>query len=160
MGTVAADPGVGADALAHEDAQQLPGGDAVELAPEVPERLVEPGQGRHEDRATAVEAAAIGYLPDVLDPARIVAEEAVPQRLEGAGHRLGMAFEAGLAPTGLAVVGLDADQEPAGRDVERFVAGDLHGGPSDSRVSRKKNGAAMPLRSMRPITWLSSTRRR
>ena len=64
---VAADPGVGADLVAHLAAEHLPRRQAERLALQVPQRLLEPGQRRHQHRPAAIEAAAIGDLPDVLD---------------------------------------------------------------------------------------------
>jgi hypothetical protein len=98
-GPVAADPGVGPDAIAHLAAEHLVSRDVVVPALEVPQRLVEPGQRRHQHRPAAVEAAAIGDLPDILDPARVGADEAVADRLKGTVHRFGMAFQARLAPS-------------------------------------------------------------
>ena len=126
VGAVAADPGIGADPVAHLAAEHLPGRNAERLALEVPQRLLEPGERRHQHRAAAVEAAAIGDLPDVLDPARVMADEAVAQRLERAVDRLGIALEAGLAPADRAVVAFDPHEQPARRDEEGFDAVDLH----------------------------------
>jgi hypothetical protein len=50
-----------------------------------------PASAGHQNRAAAVEAAAIRDLPDILDPARVMADEAVAQRLERAVHGLGPA---------------------------------------------------------------------
>ncbi len=135
VGPVAADPGIGPDPVAHPAAHHLPGGQSERPALQVPQGLLEPGQRRHQDRAAAVEAAAITDLPNVLDPERVVAEEAVAKRREGAVHRLRLAFQARLAPADRAFVRLDPDEQPARRDIEGLDLRDLHN-PS----SRRKPG--------------------
>ena len=95
---VAADPGVGTDLVAHLAAQHLPCRQAEHAALEIPQRLFEPGERRHDDRSATVEAAAVTDLPDILDPKRVRADEPVAVRLEHPVHRLGPAFEAPLRP--------------------------------------------------------------
>jgi hypothetical protein len=48
-------------------------------------------------QAASCRQAPGASVPDILDAPRIVTDEPVAEGLEGAGHRLGMAFEAGLA---------------------------------------------------------------
>ena len=93
---------------------------------EVPQRLLEARERRHQHGPAAVEAAAIGHLPDVLDAERVVTDEAVAKRREGAVHCLGMTFEARFAPAYRAFVRFDADEQPAGGDGERLYLADLH----------------------------------
>jgi len=50
-------------------------GSAELLPPDVPQRLVNAGDGaHHQHRAAAVEAAAVHRLPVILDPCRILTE--------------------------------------------------------------------------------------
>jgi hypothetical protein len=60
----------------------------VKFALQIPQGLVETRQRGQQNGAAAIEAAAIGDLPDVLDAAGVVADEAVAQRLERAGDGL------------------------------------------------------------------------
>ena len=115
---VAADPGVGADLVAHLAAEHLPRRQPERPALQIPQRLLEPGERRHEDRAAAVEAAAVADLPDVLDAERIGADEAVAKGFERAVDRLGPAFEARFAPAERAIVALNPDEQPSRRNVE------------------------------------------
>ena len=124
-GRIAADPGIDADMVAHFPAQKLPDGKAQALAFDIPKRLVETRQGRHQDRAAAIKPKAIGGLPNILDPGGLCANKAVTQRREGAFNRLRMAFETGFAPAGYSILGLHTHEEPARRHAECF---DLDGG--------------------------------
>jgi len=49
-------------------------GSAELLSLDVPQRLVNAGDGAHQHRAAAVEAAAVHRLPVILDPCRILTE--------------------------------------------------------------------------------------
>ena len=100
----------------------------------VPQRLIEPGERGHEDRPATIEASAIADLPDVLDSPWIVADETVPEGLEGAVDRLGMSFETRLAPPEAAIFGLDPDEQPSRRHVKGLDAGDFHGTISKSDI--------------------------
>ena len=73
-GLVAADPGVDPDPFADGAAQQGVHGGAVGLARDVPQGLVEAGDGAGEDGAAAVEAALGEHLPVVLDAQRVLAD--------------------------------------------------------------------------------------
>ena len=137
---VAADPGVGADFVAHLAAEHLPRRQAEHPALEVPQRLLETGERGHHHRSAAVEAAAVADLPDVLDAERVGADEAVAKGFERAVDRLGPSLEARFAPAERAIVALDADEQPARRSVEGLDLGDLalsHGFPHSpaTRVS-------------------------
>src|SRR5207248_3370876 len=56
---VAADPGVGADFVANLAAKHLPGGQPERTALQIPQRLLEARERRHDHCAAAVEAAAV-----------------------------------------------------------------------------------------------------
>lgn len=107
---VAADPGVHLHALAHAAAEQLPHGHAERPALDVPQCDVQAGQGRlrcairddlwmdgkvthHEHGPAAVEARAVGVLPDVLDPSAVPAEECLAEGSQRAFYRFSMACE-------------------------------------------------------------------
>ena len=115
---VAADPGVGADLVPHLAAEHLPRRQPECPALQIPQRLLEAGECRHEDGAAAVEAAAVADLPDVFDAERIGADESVAKGFERAVHGLGPAFEARFAPAERAIVALNPDEQPSRRNVE------------------------------------------
>ena len=56
---VAADPAIDLHAVAHQAAEQFVHRHAQGLALDVPQRLVDAGDGAHQDRAAAIEAAAV-----------------------------------------------------------------------------------------------------
>jgi hypothetical protein len=56
-----------------------------------------------------------------------MADEAVADRLERAVHRLGMPFQARLAPANRAVLAFHAHEQPARWHVEGLDAADFHG---------------------------------
>src|SRR5206468_11344855 len=122
---VAADPRVGADLVANLAAKHLPGGQPERTALQIPQRLLQPRERRHQHCAAAVEAAAVADLPDVLDGERVGADEAVAEGFEHALDRLGPAFQARFAPAECAVLALDADEQPARGDEEGLDLGDF-----------------------------------
>ena len=67
----------------------------------------------HEHGAAAVEAGAVGVLPDVLDLVRVPADEAFGEVFVRALDRLGVALERAFAPADEALFGLYAHEEPA-----------------------------------------------
>ena len=72
--TIATNPGIHTDALAHPATEQLADRHAERLALDVPQRLIDAGNGTHEDRPAAIEAAAIHDRPEVFDVARVLAD--------------------------------------------------------------------------------------
>src|ERR1700678_2061529 len=63
-GGISSDPGIYGNVVTHASTEQLPHGHTQCLAFEVPQRLIEPGQGRHEHRSAAVETQAVRSLPE------------------------------------------------------------------------------------------------
>ena len=122
-GAIAADPRIDVDAFAHLPAQQLPHRHAEPLALDVPQRLIDAGDSGHQHGAATVEAESVERLPRILDAIGGAADEAILRAFHRAGHRFGMAFEARFAPADQAIVGLDADEQPARRDEEGFDPG-------------------------------------
>ena len=74
---IAADPGIDADAVAHLAAEQFVHRHAQGFALDVPQRLVDAGQGTHVDAAAPIEAAAVEHRPVVFDVARVLADQVV-----------------------------------------------------------------------------------
>src|SRR6185437_14197223 len=141
------DPGIGAHLLAHLAADHLPNRKPEGASLQVPQRLLEPRQRRHDHRAAAVEAD----LPDILDVERVRADEPVAIGFEHTLDRLGPALETGFAPAECAVFALDADKQPAGRHQEGFDAGD----PALAHASASPACVPLPLIS-RPAASSSS----
>ncbi len=93
----------------------------AQIAPlEVPQGLVDTGDGAHQDRPAAVETGAIQGLPEMLDAMRILADqvigELVHRRLDGRRT----AFHHRLAPAEATLVGLDLEKQPARRYLPGF----------------------------------------
>ena len=93
-------------------------GRAVGLARDVPQGLVDAGDGAGEHRAAAVKAAPGQHLPVVLDAQRVLADQLVGQLGHGGTHGLRAALDYGLAPSGDPLVGLDAQEQPPWRHQE------------------------------------------
>ncbi|MNO95535.1 hypothetical protein D3C76_871800 [compost metagenome] len=123
---VAADPRIHADLVPHLATQQVTDRHTQRLALDVPQRLVDTGQGAHVDRAATVEAAAIEHGPDVFDVARVFADQVVGQFFNGGSNRVRAAFDHGLTPAGHAFVGLDLEEAPARWNDECGQFGDFH----------------------------------
>lgn len=126
FGAVAADPGVHPQPVADGAAEELVHGYVVCLAGDVPQGLVDAGDGAGEDGAAAVEAALGEHLPVVLDAQRVLADEQVGEFVHGGADRLGSALDHRFAPSGDALVGGDAQEQPAWGDKERLQCCDLH----------------------------------
>ena len=124
--TVAADPRIHTNLVAHLATEQIADRHAQGLALDVPQRLIDTGQCAHVDRAAPVEAAAIEHGPDVFDVAWVFADQVVGQFFNGSRHGVGAAFDHGLAPTGHALVGFDLEEAPARRNDEGGQFGDFH----------------------------------
>ena len=103
----AADAAVDLDPLLHGAAQQLVHRHAEHLALDVPQRLIDAGNGAHEHRTAPVERAAVQGLPQMLDGERILADEHVGKLPDSGGHRGGTPFHDRLTPPANALVGFD-----------------------------------------------------
>src|SRR4051794_39130618 len=134
-GPVAADPRVDLDAVADRTAEQVVDRHAVVLAFDVPQGLVDARERAHVDGAAAVEPAAVEHRPDVLDVARVPADQVVGELVDGGGDGGGAALDHGFAPADGAVVGLDAQEQPPRRHRIGGDRPDLHvpGPPSALR---------------------------
>jgi hypothetical protein len=131
---VAADPAVGADALTHRAAQQVVHGHAEALSLDVPQRLVDAGDGAGEHRAATVELALGEHLPVVFDAVGVLAGEVHGELLHRGRHDIRVALQRRLAPAHQPVVGLDAHEQPAGRDRQRLHPRDAAHAVSPTRA--------------------------
>jgi len=109
LGDVAA-VGVAIDhhAVTAAAAQQLVQRHAGHLGLDIPQRHVDGRDGPHGHRTPAPVGAAIEILPDVLDPARVLADQAGDHVVvQIRDHRLLAAVQGGVADSIDALVGLD-----------------------------------------------------
>ena len=83
---------------------------------DIPERLVDAGDGAHQDGTAPVEAGPIEGAPDILDPHGVGANQIVAHLLYAGQNGGGLALDDGLAPAGKAVAGLHLHKPPAGPD--------------------------------------------
>ena len=104
---VAADPAVHADAIAHRTAEKLVDRNPERLALEVPQRLVDAGDGTAKHRSTAVEAALGQYLPVVFNAVGVGADEVFRELFDHRAHGIRMPLEAGFAPADDALAGFE-----------------------------------------------------
>src|SRR5437016_171162 len=93
------------DFVADEAAEQLIGWDTERLAANVPQGDVDGGHRRADDAAGWEEAASVHQLPEMLDPAGVLADDLLADVVEGAEDRLRPAVDAALADAGDAGVG-------------------------------------------------------
>ena len=110
---VAADPGINPHPLAHRTAKKLVDRLAQGLALDVPQRLVDAGDGAHVHAAAAVEAAPVQHGPVILDGRRVFADQVVGQLLHHRRHGVGPAFEHRLSPAADARIRVDLQEQPA-----------------------------------------------
>ena len=93
----AAEMVVHAQTVAREPAEQLPQGNAEVLRLQIVQRLVDARQRRHGDHPALEERIAVHRLPEMLDPARIFADDQGRQVLDRADDGAGLEFERRLA---------------------------------------------------------------
>ena len=115
--------------VARSAAEQLIHGRIERLAENVPERRIDRGDRRHRDRAAAPVRAFVEVLPDVLDAARVAADE---QRqhviVQVTGDRELAAVERRVAQAVDAVFGdeLQRDEIAAGTADDDLAVDDAH----------------------------------
>ncbi len=125
-GTVAADPRIDAHFVADGSAQQFVDRDAVPLALDIPQRLVDPGDSAHQHRTAAIKAGAVEHLPDVLDAIRVAPDQHFLHFGDGGGDGRGVSFDDRLAPACDPLVGRDLDEQPARRHEKKFDFCNFH----------------------------------
>ena len=95
----------------HRAAQQLVHRHAEHLAANIPQRLVDAGDRRADDRTGAVEAVDVHRLPVMLHLHRILADQELAEILDAGHHGGRFAFERALAPTHYALVGFELHED-------------------------------------------------
>ena len=96
------------------------------LALDVPERLVDAGNGAHMDGAAAIEPAAIQDVPVILDQERIFPDQVIFQFVDGSLHRQRPALDHRFAPAGNTFIRLDLQEQPAWRNDVGGELGNFH----------------------------------
>ena len=99
---------------------------AERLALDVPERLIDAGDRTHENRAAAIERAAVHGLPVIVDARGIFADELLADLGDRGFDAARAAFDHGLAPADEAFVRLDLEEHPARGDAIGGELGDFH----------------------------------
>ena len=101
------------------------------FAANVPQRLIDAGDGRAHHRTRAIEAVHIHRLPVMLHLHRIGADQEVAEVVDAGHHCAGFAFERAFAPADHALIGFEFHEDigPVGiarqGNAEDFHAGDL-----------------------------------
>jgi hypothetical protein len=108
----------------------------VKLSLDVPQGLLYAGNRGAENRAAPVKAAAVQYLPNILDAHGVPADHVIPQLFYAGSYRIRPAFHHGLPPAGNSVVGGDFQEKSARRNLEQFHFFDFHGGSFLWRIAR------------------------
>ena len=90
--------GVAGDVVAHGAAEELVDGLAVGLAGDVPEGLLDAGEGGEDGHAAAPEAVAVHALPEEVDAGRVLADDEALQVLDGGGDRALLHLQRAFAP--------------------------------------------------------------
>jgi hypothetical protein len=95
-------------------AQQLVNRRVVVFPFDVPQRLINAGDGAHQDGPTTVKTAAIEHVPMILDVQRIPPDEMLHELLNGRAHGRGPSFDHRFTPTRDASVRVDAKNSQRG----------------------------------------------
>ena len=127
VGAVAADPAVHAHVVAAGTAHELVDRGVEELALDVPQGLINAGNGAHQHAAAAVETGAVQHSGKVLNAHGVLADEVGLHLLDTGQNGGAVAFQHRLAPAGQALVGHDLNKAPAGTDGIGVDFNDLHG---------------------------------
>ncbi len=120
---------VEADPVAAGAAEQRVHGQPRGLSGDVPERLLDAADRGHQHRPAAPERVPIHDLPEMLDPARVLALDQARELGDGGHDRLGLSLERRLSEPGDSLVGPHLDEHPvahAAVDDEGLDLGDLH----------------------------------
>ena len=126
LGFVAADVAIDEDLFAGLAAEEAVGGYSERLAGQIPERDIDAGQRRLQDRPPTPEGAAEEILPEVLDAGGILANEQRTEVVEGVDYRHRTTGERGFAEAVKSVFGGDFDEDEL-VDGEHIDGGDFHG---------------------------------
>ncbi len=87
------------DVIPHGATPQLRTRHSGDLARDIPQRQIDPGDSRGADNPMAVpEMLAVHHLPQMLDPARVLAHHQLGQILHRTHHRPRVPFQRRLAP--------------------------------------------------------------
>src|SRR5699024_8517252 len=114
----------------------------VILALDVPEGLVDAGDGTHEYRSAAVKSGSVEFVPDAFDLKRIPADERLhhfdDRRLDGGR----LAFDDRFTPADKSFVRLHFQKQPSRRYGEQFIASDLHSNASLNLIARVRTSSS------------------
>src|SRR5699024_12781806 len=98
----------------------------VILALDIPERLVDTGDGTHEYRSTAVEAGPVKLVPDTFDFKRVPADDRLHHFDDRRFYSGRFPFDDRFPPTNTSIIGLHLQKQPSRRYCEQFIASDRH----------------------------------
>src|SRR5690606_8742168 len=126
-GAIAADPRVHFDFVATFSTQQLVYRRIVKFSFDVPQCLINPGDGAHENGPSAIEATAIHYVPMVFDAHGVLSDQVFHQLFYGSAHRRSTSFDYRFAPAVNTFVRFNLQEKPPRWHEKQFVVGYLHG---------------------------------
>ena len=113
--TVTAHPAVGFDFVAYQATHQLPDRGVQHFAFDIPQCLVDTGDGAHQDWTAAVEARTVHHLPQVVNTRRILTNQIFAQLMHRRFNGARTAFNHRLAPANHPFVGFDFQEHPTRR---------------------------------------------
>ena len=148
-GAVAAHPAVHPHLIAAAAAHQLPDRHIEVFALDIPQGLIDAGDGAHQDAAAAVEAAAEQHSPQVFDLHGVGTNEVRLHLMDALAYGGGAAFQHRLAPAGNACIGADLNKSPAGTHQPCLNFCDLH---SNAPLRTKNTVRFQPCFSVRDRT--------
>ncbi len=118
--------GVDAHAIARRAAEELVDRHPVVFPGDVPQRVIDPGEGAHEHVAAPEEGRAVDVLPVVLDSQWIFAEQVIGQLLDRRHRALRLPLQRRFPPPHDAVIGRNLDEPHPGVRKELVDLRDLH----------------------------------
>ncbi|CNU89867.1 Uncharacterised protein [Salmonella enterica subsp. enterica serovar Bovismorbificans] len=113
--TIAAHPAIGLDFVAHQAAHELPDRRIQHLAFDIPQCLVNTGDGAHHNRAAAIKTGPVHYLPQVVDTRRIFPYQVVGKLMYCRLNSTCPTFNDRLSPANHAFIRFDFQEHPTWR---------------------------------------------
>ena len=148
-GAVAAYPAIHPHLIAAAAAHQLPDRHIEVFALDIPQGLIDAGDGAHQDAAAAVEATAEQHSPQVFDLHGVGTNEVRLHLMDALAYGGGAAFQHRLAPAGNACISADLNKSPARTHQPCLNFCDLH---SNAPLRTKNTVRFQPCFSVRDRT--------
>ena len=154
IGAVTTDPTIDLQLIAARAAKHLIYRYLIILSLDIPQCLVNAGDGAHHDRAAAIEAGAIHGLPQVFDFSRVLPNQVVGHLFYSGFDGVGMSLYHRLSPAADTLVCFNFEKQPPGLHGVKLQRSDLH--RSSYLFTRPLASPFIRFSTSFTVTWLKS----